>query len=91
MVPPGVFGAPARIGALALGRDDPRARRDHGVQLYQRGIADELTDVPGDPHASIVSGPAGDYQVASRMYSPICLMDRLASDTAGAPSWKTCI
>ena len=31
------------------------------------------------------------YQVASRMYSPICRSDRVASFTAGAASWKTCI
>ncbi len=81
-----VLRATAGVEVLDLGRHRPRACRDNGIQLNQRGITDELTDVPRDPHGSIVSGPACGYQVASRMYSPICLMERLASDTAGAPS-----
>src|SRR5690606_2293917 len=66
-----VLRAAARAEVLDLGRDDARPVGDDGIQLYQRGVADELTDVPGDAHDSIVSGAhsryqAG-YQVASRM------------------------
>ena len=50
-----------------LGRNHAGPFGNNRVQLYQRGIADELTDVPGDAHVSIVSGPQCDYQVASRM------------------------
>ena len=62
-----VFGAATRVEVLDLGDDLARALGHDRVQLNQRGIADELTDVPGDPHASIVSGRTNGYQVASRM------------------------
>ena len=59
--------AAARVEVLDLGDHLARALGDDRVQLNQRGIADELTDVPGDPHTSIVSGRENGYQVASRM------------------------
>ncbi len=63
-----VLGAAARVEVFDLGRNRAGTFGDNRVQLYQRGIADELTDVPGDAHASIVSGPPESaYQVASRM------------------------
>ena len=67
-----VLGAAAGVEVFDLGRNRAGAFGNNRVQLYQRGIADELTDVPGDAHASIVSGPHGAgpaacYQVASRM------------------------
>ena len=58
-LPPGL-----RYSILAATMPAPSGTR---VQLYQQGIADELTDVPRDPHASMVSGGQNGYQVASRM------------------------
>ena len=87
-----VLGAAAGVEVLDLGRDRARALGDNRVQLYQRGIADELTDVPGDPHASIVSGPR---ERLTRW--PLGCSRRSAAatgwppDTAGAASWNTCI
>ena len=62
-----VLGAAAGVEVLDLGRNRACAFWHNRVQLHKRGIADELTDVPGDAHTSIVSGPRIDYQVASRM------------------------
>ena len=62
-----VLGAAAGVEVFDLRDDLARALGDNRVQLDQRGIADELTDVPGDPHTSMVSGRRNGYQVASRM------------------------
>ena len=62
-----VLGAATGVEVFDLGRNRACAVGHNRVQLNQRGIADELTDVPGDAHGSIVSGPRIGYQVASRM------------------------
>ena len=86
-----VLGAATRVQVLDLGQDLARAFGYNRVQLDQRGVAYELTDVPGDAHTSMVSGPRNAYQVASRMYSPIWRNERFASATIGDASWNTCI
>src|SRR5690606_31732750 len=49
-----VLGAAARVQVLDLGQHHAGALRDHRIQLDQGRIADELTDVPGISHASMV-------------------------------------
>ena len=87
-----VLGAAAGVEVLDLGRNRAGAFGDNGVQLHQRGIADELTDVPGDAHDVHRLRPADRatrWPLGCSRRS--ACSDRVASGTMGAASWKTCI